>query len=81
MPESEHEVPSFYDVRPGDVVFPSPTDLAAYKAHFDVLLSAFGPTLDLGQQLARDHPARDLEAQIAIAEEYLARLVPPCATR
>jgi hypothetical protein len=34
---------SFYDMyAPGDVVFPSPTDLAAYKAHFDVLMTAFG---------------------------------------
>jgi hypothetical protein len=25
------------------VVFPSPTDLASYKEHFDVLMEAFGP--------------------------------------
>jgi predicted TIM-barrel fold metal-dependent hydrolase len=34
---------SFYDMyAPGDLVFPSPTDLASYKAHFDVLMTAFG---------------------------------------
>jgi predicted TIM-barrel fold metal-dependent hydrolase len=38
---------SFYDMyAPGDVLFPTPTDLASYKAHFDVLLTAFGPNPD-----------------------------------
>ena len=36
---------SFYDMyAPGDVVFASPTDLASYKPHFDVLMTAFGRT-------------------------------------
>jgi len=65
---------SFYDMyAPGDVVFASPTDLAAYKPHFDVLMSAFGadrliwgsnwPVIDLHGSFAD---------QIAIAEAYLA---------
>jgi L-fuconolactonase len=65
---------SFYDMyAPGDVVFASPTDLAAYKPHFDVLMSAFGadrliwgsnwPVIDLHGTFAN---------QIAIAEQYLA---------
>jgi L-fuconolactonase len=67
---------SFYDMyAPGDVVFASPTDLASYKPHFDVLMSAFGqdrliwgsnwPVIDLHGSFA---------AQIAIAEAYLAPL-------
>jgi L-fuconolactonase len=65
---------SFYDMyAPGDVVSASPTDLASYKPHFDVLMSAFGadrliwgsnwPVIDLHGTFAN---------QIAIAEEYLA---------
>jgi L-fuconolactonase len=65
---------SFYDMyAPGDVVFASPTTLAPYKPHFDVLMSAFGadrliwgsnwPVIDLHGTFAN---------QIAIAEEYLA---------
>ncbi|TWO66051.1 amidohydrolase family protein [Caenimonas sedimenti] len=65
---------SFYDMyAPGDVVFASPTDLASYKPHFDVLMSAFGadrliwgsnwPVIELHGTFA---------AQIAIAEAYLA---------
>ena len=35
---------SFYDMyAPGDVVFSSPTTLSSYRAHFDVLMTAFGP--------------------------------------
>ena len=73
---------SFYDMyAPGDVVFPAPLDLAAYKAHFDVLMSAFGPDrLIWGSNwpvisLHGPNPT-DLSSgfgeQIRIAEEYLA---------
>jgi len=69
---------SFYDMyAPGDVVFASPTDLAAYKPHFDVLMSAFGenrlvwgsnwPVIELHGTFAN---------QIAIAEAYLAPFGP-----
>jgi L-fuconolactonase len=65
---------SFYDMyAPGDVVFPSPTDLAAYKAHFDVLMTAFGPDrLVWGSNWPVITLHGTFEAQIAIAEEYLA---------
>lgn len=65
---------SFYDMyAPGDVVFASPTDLASYKPHFDVLMSAFGENrLVWGS----NWPVTDLHGsfgtQIAIAEQYLA---------
>ena len=67
---------SFYDmyqVGDGNRPWTAPTDLAAYKAHFDVLLSAFGedrliwgsnwPVSDLGGSFS---------GQIRLAEEYLA---------
>jgi len=65
---------SFYDMyAPGDVVFASPTDLASYKPHFDVLMSAFGPDRMVW---GSNWPVIDLHgtfaAQIAIAEQYLA---------
>jgi L-fuconolactonase len=65
---------SFYDMyAPGDVVFASPTDLAAYKPHFDVLMSAFGPDRLIW---GSNWPVIDLHGtfanQIAIAEAYLA---------
>ncbi len=65
---------SFYDMyAPGDVVYPSPTDLASYKAHFDVLMSAFGPDrLIWGSNWPVITLHGTFEAQIAIAEEYLA---------
>ena len=73
---------SFYDMyAPGDVVFLAPTDLAAYKAHFDVLMTAFGPDrLIWGSNwpVISLHGANpnDLSSgfadQIRIAEEYLA---------
>jgi L-fuconolactonase len=65
---------SFYDMyAPGDVVFPSPTDLEPYKAHFDVLMSAFGPErLIWGSNWPVTTLHGTFEAQIAIAEEYLA---------
>jgi L-fuconolactonase len=65
---------SFYDMyAPGDVVFSSPTDLGSYKAHFDVLLSAFGShRLVWGSNWPVITLHGTFEAQIAIAEEYLA---------
>ena len=73
---------SFYDMyAPGDVVFPAPTDLAAYKAHFDVLMTAFGPDrLIWGSNwpvisLHGSNPtdlASGFAEQIGIAEQYLA---------
>jgi L-fuconolactonase len=65
---------SFYDMyAPGDVVYPSPTDLASYKAHFDVLMSAFGANrLIWGSNWPVITLHGTFEAQIAIAEEYLA---------
>jgi predicted TIM-barrel fold metal-dependent hydrolase len=65
---------SFYDMyAPGDVVFPSPTDLASYKAHFDVLMTAFGEDrLIWGSNWPVIGLHGTFEAQIAIAEQYLA---------
>lgn len=65
---------SFYDMyAPGDVVFPSPTDLGSYKAHFDVLMTAFGPDrLIWGSNWPVIGLHGTFEAQIAIAEAYLA---------
>lgn len=65
---------SFYDMyAPGDVVFPSPTDLEPYKAHFDVLMTAFGPDrLVWGSNWPVITLHGTFEAQIAIAEQYLA---------
>jgi L-fuconolactonase len=65
---------SFYDMyAPGDVVFPAPTDLGAYKAHFDVLMTAFGSDrLVWGSNWPVITLHGTFEAQIAIAEEYLA---------
>lgn len=65
---------SFYDVyAPGDVVFASPTDLASYKPYFDVLMAAFGPDrLVWGSNWPVITLHGSFEAQIAIAEQYLA---------
>jgi predicted TIM-barrel fold metal-dependent hydrolase len=65
---------SFYDMyAPGDLVFPSPTDLASYKAHFDVLMTAFGSSrLIWGSNWPVIGLHGTFEAQIAIAEDYLA---------
>jgi predicted TIM-barrel fold metal-dependent hydrolase len=67
---------SFYDMyAPGDVVFTSPTDLASYKPHFDVLMSAFGADrLIWGSNWPVITLHGSFEAQIAIAEQYLAPL-------
>jgi len=65
---------SFYDMyAPGDVVFPTPTDLGSYKAHFDVLMTAFGSDrLIWGSNWPVISLHGTFEAQVAIAEEYLA---------
>lgn len=65
---------SFYDMyAPGDVVFASPTDLGAYKAHFDVLMTAFGANrLVWGSNWPVIELHGTFEDQIRIAEEYLA---------
>ncbi|HKW84792.1 MAG TPA: amidohydrolase family protein [Burkholderiaceae bacterium] len=65
---------SFYDMyAPGDVVYPTPTDLGAYKAHFDVLMTAFGADrLVWGSNWPVITLHGTFEAQIAIAEAYLA---------
>ena len=65
---------SFYDMyAPGDVVYPSPTDLASYKTHFDVLMTAFGEDrLIWGSNWPVITLHGTFEAQIAIAEAYLA---------
>jgi len=67
---------SFYDMyAPGDVVFPTPTDLGPYKAHFDVLMTAFGADrLVWGSNWPVITLHGTFEAQIAIAEAYLAPL-------
>jgi L-fuconolactonase len=65
---------SFYDMyAPGDVVFPSPTDLASYQPHFDVLMTAFGADrLIWGSNWPVIELHGTFEDQIRIAEEYLA---------
>ena len=65
---------SFYDMyAPGDVPFPAPTDLAAYKPHFDVLMSAFGPDrLIWGSNWPVIELHGTLADEIRLAEEYLA---------
>jgi predicted TIM-barrel fold metal-dependent hydrolase len=58
---------------PGDVPFPAPTDLAAYKPHFDVLMSAFGPDrLIWGSNWPVIELHGTLADEIRLAEEYLA---------
>jgi len=67
---------SFYDmyqVGDGNTPWSAPTDLAAYKAHFDVLMTAFGPDrLIWGSNWPVSDMGGDFATQIAIAEEYLA---------
>ena len=65
---------SFYDMyAPGDVVYPTPTELGPYKAHFDVLMTAFGANrLIWGSNWPVITLHGTFEAQIAIAEAYLA---------
>jgi L-fuconolactonase len=65
---------SFYDMyAPGDVPFLSPTDLASYKAHFDVLMDAFGASrLIWGSNWPVIELHGTFEDLIRIAEEYLA---------
>ena len=65
---------SFYDMyAPGDVPSPSPKDLAAYKANFDVLMTAFGPDrLIWGSNWPVITLHGTFEDQVRLAEEYLA---------
>ncbi len=69
---------SFYDVyRVGDGNSPwvAPADLAAYQAHFDVLMTAFGPDrLVWGSNWPVSDLGGGFAQQIAIAEQYLAPL-------
>jgi len=67
---------SFYDmyvVGDGNHVWSAPTDLAAYKANFDVLMSAFGADrLIWGSNWPVSALGGTFSGQIALAEEYLA---------
>lgn len=67
---------SFYDMYgPGgeDAPWKAPTEVAAYKAHFDVLMSAFGEDrLIWGSNWPVSDLGGDFGVQIRIAEEYLA---------
>src|SRR5437016_7040035 len=68
---------SFYDMYvgagDGNHVWSAPTDLAAYKAHFDVLMSAFGADrLIWGSNWPVSALGGSFAGQIALAEEYLA---------
>ena len=68
---------SFYDMYvgagDGNHVWSAPTDLAAYKAHFDVLMSAFGADrLIWGSNWPVSALGGTFAGQIALAEEYLA---------
>jgi L-fuconolactonase len=67
---------SFYDmyvVGDGNHVWSAPTDLAAYKEHFDVLMSAFGADrLIWGSNWPVSALGGSFAGQIALAEEYLA---------
>jgi L-fuconolactonase len=67
---------SFYDlyqVGDGNSAWVAPVDLAAYKAHFDVLMTAFGPNrLVWGSNWPVSDLGGGISQQIAIAEQYLA---------
>ena len=67
---------SFYDmyqVGDGNSPWMAPLDLAAYKAHFDVLMTAFGPNrLIFGSNWPVSDLGGSFSQQIAIAEQYLA---------
>jgi L-fuconolactonase len=69
---------SFYDmhrVGDGDSPWVAPVDLAAYKAHFDVLIEAFGPDrLVFGSNWPVSDLGGSFSQQLAIAEQYLAPL-------
>jgi len=67
---------SFYDmyqVGDGNRPWIAPLDLAAYKPHFDVLMTAFGPDrLIWGSNWPVSDLGGSFAAQIRLAEEYLA---------
>jgi len=77
---------SFYDMyqtTDGNSSWPAPSNLAAYKAAFDVLMTAFGPdrliwgsnwpVSNLGHVTdASGNPISSFATQIRLAEEYLA---------
>jgi len=67
---------SFYDmyqVGDGNSPWVAPLDLAAYKAHFDVLMTAFGPDrLVWGSNWPVSDLGGGFAEQIKLAEEYLA---------
>ena len=67
---------SFYDmyqVGDGNSPWVAPVDLAAYKAHFDVFMTAFGPDrLIFGSNWPVSNLGGSFSQQIAIAEQYLA---------
>jgi len=69
---------SFYDmhqVGDGNAPWVAPVDLAAYKAHFDVLIEAFGPDrLVFGSNWPVSDLGGSFSQQLAIAEQYLAPL-------
>lgn len=67
---------SFYDMyAPGDVPFLTPTDLPSYKAHFDVLKTAFGPDrLIWGSNWPVAELHGTIAGEIRLAEDYLAPL-------
>jgi len=67
---------SFYDmyqVGDGNTPWTAPLDLAAYKPHFDVLMTAFGPDrLIFGSNWPVSDLGGGFSEQIDIAEQYLA---------
>ena len=65
---------SFWDIyAPGDIPFPTPTDLPSYKPYFDVLMTAFGPDrLIWGSNWPVDELHASTKDEIRLAEEYLA---------
>ena len=69
---------SFYDmyqVGDGNAPWVAPLDLAAYKAHLDVLLVAFGPDrLIWGSNWPVSNMGGGFAEQIKLAEDYLAPL-------
>jgi predicted TIM-barrel fold metal-dependent hydrolase len=76
-PNVHVKLSSFFDMYgPGDEKEPwkAPTELSAYEAHFDVLMTAFGPDrLMFGTNWPVCELGGGFGAQIAIAERYLAR--------
>ena len=67
---------SFYDmhqVGDGNSPWAAPADLTAYEAHFDVLMTAFGPNrLIFGSNWPVSDLGGGFSQQLAIAEQYLA---------